>query len=135
MVWYENPLVWTFIKHFVSGRPPKRDDGLEEGEEVVALDEDWETPAQTYERGWFAGMQSRANEEGTPLLQGRLLGDAIHGRTMLVQLVESVRDDRKRRGVNGSHADSDVELCLVAAEHWLADTRIKEVPLVPVRSC
>lgn len=72
-----------------------------------------------YERGWLACERNRADEGGAPILKGRRLAEAIHGRTMLIQLIKTMRDDQRRRSLR---MDPDVELCLVTAQNWIDNT-------------
>lgn len=129
MPWYDNPLVVALMRHFVPGR--QRSAPPPDVTELMGVDDelDWDprNAAESYERGWRAGEQARADSVGGPVLRGIERGQAIHGRTLLIQLVYAVRDEQRARG---GTIDGVVELCTLAAEGWIADTNFKEADYV-----
>lgn len=92
-------------------------------EKLDEMMEPWRASVTEYERGWFACERARANDTGAPILKGRRLAEAIHGRTMLIQLVLAIRAEQQ--GWNGHTSrtfDGATLLAMRCAENWIKGT-------------
>lgn len=102
-----------------------------EGIDLASMDPDkldemmqpYRSQMSEYERGWFACERNRADESGQPVLKGRRLAEAVHGRTMLIQLVMAVRMEQRGWSTHLPRIFDDTTLLAVrCAENWIKAT-------------